>query len=116
QPPARGARMSGKALEGKTALVTGGGKGIGRAVCLALAEMGARVIVNYRADAAAGEETATQVDGRPYQADVGDAAQVSAMVKEVGQVDILVNNAGTVRDKLLLRMTQADWDDIIRTD
>jgi 3-oxoacyl-[acyl-carrier protein] reductase len=78
--------------------------------------MGARVIVNYRSDQAAAEETAAAVRGEAYQADVGDAEQVTAMVKSIGQVDILVNNAGAVRDKLLLRMTQADWDDIIRTD
>ena len=103
-------------LEGRTALVTGGGKGIGRAVCLALAEMGARVFVNYRADEGAARETAGQVSGEAVQADVGDSGQVSAMVKSIGRVDVLVNNAGAVRDRLLLRMSQADWDDIIRTD
>jgi 3-oxoacyl-[acyl-carrier protein] reductase len=103
-------------LEGKTALVTGGGKGIGRAVCVALAHMGARVIVNYRADAVPAEETASAVKGEARKADVGDPDQVSALVKSIGQIDILVNNAGVVRDKLLLRMTHADWDDIIRTD
>jgi 3-oxoacyl-[acyl-carrier protein] reductase len=103
-------------LTGKTALVTGGGKGIGRAVCQALGRMGARVIVNYRSDSASAADTAKEVRGESHQADVGDPAAVAAMVKSIGQVDILVNNAGAVRDKLLLRMTQADWDDIIRTD
>jgi 3-oxoacyl-[acyl-carrier protein] reductase len=103
-------------LEGKTALVTGGGKGIGRAVCVALAEMGARVFVNYRSDEGAAKKTAADISGKAVQADVGDLEQVAAMVKSIGQVDLLVNNAGAVRDKLLLRMTQADWDDIIRTD
>jgi 3-oxoacyl-[acyl-carrier protein] reductase len=103
-------------LEGKTALVTGGGKGIGRAVCVALADMGARVFVNYRSDESAAKKTAAEVSGEAVQADVGDIEQVSSMVKSIGQVDVLVNNAGAVRDKLLLRMTQADWDDIIRTD
>ena len=103
-------------LEGKTALVTGGGKGIGRAICEALAEMGARVIVNYRSDEPAAKETAQKVGGEAVQCDVGDADQVAAMVKSAGKVDILVNNAGAVRDRLLLRMTHADWDDIIRTD
>src|SRR5207245_189973 len=82
---------------------------------LALAGMGARVIVNYRADSGAAEETAREAGGEAVKADVGDPEQVSAMVKSIGQVDVLVNNAGAVRDKLLLRMTQSDWDDIIRT-
>jgi 3-oxoacyl-[acyl-carrier protein] reductase len=104
-------------LEGRTALVTGGGKGIGRAVSEALAAMGARVVVNYRADAAAAEETAHSLPGATaVRCDVSDPGEVAAMVKGLGQVDVLVNNAGMVRDKLLLRMTQADWDDVIRTD
>ena len=104
-------------LSGRTALVTGGGKGIGRAVARSLAAMGARVIVNYRSDREAAEETIAGLsDCELQQADVGDPAQVEAMVKAIGPVAILVNNAGMVRDKLLLRMTQADWDDIIRTD
>ena len=103
-------------LEGRTALVTGGGKGIGRAVSRALAEMGARVVVNYRADSAAAEETARELNGQAVQCDVGDGAAVQAMIKELGQVDVLVNNAGAVRDNLLLRMKPEDWDHIIRTD
>ncbi len=104
-------------LEGRTALVTGGGKGIGRAIAQALSRMGARVVVNYRADARAAEETARSLaDGSAVQADVGDGEQVERMFKATGRVDVLVNNAGALRDKLLLRMTQADWDDIIRTD
>jgi 3-oxoacyl-[acyl-carrier protein] reductase len=103
-------------LEGKTALVTGGGKGIGRAISLALAEMGARVLVVYRADAAAAQATAGEVGGEALQCDVGDGAAVAAMVKGVGQVDILVNNAGAVRDNLLLRMKEEDWNHILQTD
>lgn len=103
-------------LEGKTALVTGGGKGIGRAICQSLAEMGARVVINYRADARAAEETARQTGGLPVQCDVSDPEAVKAMVKGIGTVDILVNNAGAVRDTLLLRMKQEDWDHIIQTD
>jgi 3-oxoacyl-[acyl-carrier protein] reductase len=106
-----------KELEGKTALVTGGGKGIGRAISLALAELGAKVVVNYRSDKAAAEETASALPGgAAHQADVGDPAQVEAMVKAIGRVDILVNNAGAVRDKLLIQMAPADWEDLIRTD
>src|SRR5229473_2734032 len=81
-------------LEGKTALVTGGGKGIGRAISQALAGMGANVVVNYRSDKAAAEETAAALPGATaHKADVGDPAQVEAMVKAIGRVDVLVNNA-----------------------
>jgi len=103
-------------LEGRTALVTGGGKGIGRAVSCALAGMGAHVVVNYRSDAVAAEETAQQVGGEAVRCDVSDGPAVQAMVKALGPVDILVNNAGAVRDNLLLRMKPEDWDHIIRTD
>ena len=103
-------------LDGRTALVTGGGKGIGRAVSCALARMGARVVINYRSDAAAAEETAHEVGGLAVRCDVTDGAAVQAMVKELGQVDVLVNNAGAVRDNLLLRMKAEDWDHIIQTD
>jgi 3-oxoacyl-[acyl-carrier protein] reductase len=104
-------------LEGKTALVTGGGKGIGRAISEALAGMGAKVIVNYRSDQAAAEATAASLpNATAHQADVGDPAQVEAMIKAVGRVDVLVNNAGALRDKLLVQMSPPDWEDIIRTD
>jgi 3-oxoacyl-[acyl-carrier protein] reductase len=104
-------------LDGRTALVTGGGKGIGRAICQTLAGMGARVVVNYRSDKNAAEETASSLpNATAHQADVGDAAQVEAMVKAIGRVDVLVNNAGAVRDKLLIQMSPPDWEDLIRTD
>jgi len=104
-------------LDGKTALVTGGGKGIGRAISEALAGMGARVVVNYRSDKSAAEETAASLpNATAHQADVGDPAQVEAMVKAIGKVDVLVNNADAVRDKLLIQMSPPDWEDLIRTD
>ena len=104
-------------LSGKTALVTGGGKGIGKAISEALAGMGAKVVVNYRSDKAAAEATAAALDGAvAHQADVGDPAQVEAMIKAIGRIDVLVNNAGAVRDKLLIQMSPADWEDLIRTD
>jgi 3-oxoacyl-[acyl-carrier protein] reductase len=104
-------------LDGKTALVTGGGKGIGRAISQALAEMGAKVVINYRSDKAAAEETAAALPGATvHKADVGDPAQVEAMVKAIGRVDVLVNNAGAVRDKLLIQMAPPDWEELIRTD
>ncbi|HEY1455537.1 MAG TPA: SDR family NAD(P)-dependent oxidoreductase, partial [Candidatus Dormibacteraeota bacterium] len=94
-----------QSLDGKTALVTGGGKGIGRAISQALAGMGARVVVNYRSDKTAAEETAASLPGATaHQADVGDPVQVEAMVRSIGRVDVLVNNAGAVRDKLLIQM------------
>lgn len=104
-------------LEGKTALVTGGGKGIGRAISEALAGMGARVVVNYRSDKEAAEATAASLpNATAHRADVGDPAQVEAMIKAIGRVDVLVNNAGALRDKLLVQMSPPDWEDIIRTD
>jgi 3-oxoacyl-[acyl-carrier protein] reductase len=103
-------------LGGKTALVTGGGKGIGRAISVALAGMDARVVVNYRSDKTAAEETAAAIGGIAHQADVSDPAQVEAMMKSIGRVDVLVNNAGAVRDKLLIQMSPPDWEDLIRTD
>jgi 3-oxoacyl-[acyl-carrier protein] reductase len=79
--------------------------------------MGARVVVNYRSDKSAAEETASSLpNATAHQADVGDAAQVEAMVKAIGRVDVLVNNAGAVRDKLLIQMSPPDWEDLIRTD
>jgi 3-oxoacyl-[acyl-carrier protein] reductase len=103
-------------LEGRTALVTGGGKGIGRAISRALAAMGARVVVNYRSDAAAAEATAHEIGGIAVRCDVTDGEAVQAMVKGVGRVDVLVNNAGDVRDNLLLRLKPEDWEHVLRTD
>lgn len=109
--------MVNQELNGKTALVTGGGKGIGRAISQALAAMGARVVVNYRSDKTAAEETAASLEGAvAHQADVADPAQVEAMFKAVGRVDVLVNNAGAVRDKLLIQMAPKDWEELISTD
>src|SRR6266852_1469811 len=111
-------------LEGKTALVTGGGKGIGRAISQALAGMGANVVVNYRSDKAAAEETAAALPGATaHKADGGDPAQVEAMVKaiarEYGSRNITCNavapgygrtelTAGSITDEMvgeLVKMT-----------
>ena len=109
-------------LKGKAALVTGGSRGIGRAVCLELARRGACVAVNYAGNAAAAEETvesckAIGVDAFSVQADVADAAACDAMVKEVlsrfGRLDILVNNAGITRDGLMPMLKDADWDAVL---
>lgn len=104
-------------LSGRSALVTGGGKGIGAAISSELSQMGARVVVNYRADQRAAEETAAALfDAVAFGADVGDPEQVAEMVTQTGPFDVVVNNAGMLRDRLLLRMSVDDWDQVLRTD
>jgi len=107
---------------GKAALVTGGSKGIGRAISMALAARGAYVVVNYASDDAAAEKTVSEIRGAggravAVKADVADAAQTEAMFgmirKDPGRLDILVNNAGIIRDKLLMFMGPEDWDRVI---
>lgn len=111
-------------LAGKCAVVTGGGRGIGRAVCLALAAQGADVVVNYAGSVEAAGETAKAcralgVRAIVVQADVADEAQAAALVetavRELGGVDILVNNAGITRDGLLLRMSEDDFTRVLDT-
>ena len=112
-------------VRGKCALVTGGGRGIGRAVCLELARGGASVAVNY----AGSEETARETverclelgapDAFAIRADVAEeqavAAMLAAVEERLGRIDILVNNAGITRDGLMLRMKDADWDAVLDT-
>jgi 3-oxoacyl-[acyl-carrier protein] reductase len=111
-------------LRDKVAIVTGASRGIGRATALALAAEGARVVVNYNARADAAEQVVAEITaagGRAtaHQADVGDFAQAEALVKATiqseGDLHILVNNAGITRDGLILTMTEADWDIVLRT-
>lgn len=111
-------------LNGKVALVTGGSRGIGKAIALSLAKNGANVVVNYSGNEAAAlqvveEITALGVKAIAYKANVANGEEVAALVKatvdEFGSIDILVNNAGITRDGLLLRMKDADWDDVIDT-
>ncbi len=112
------------ALDDKIALVTGGSRGIGRAIALRLAQEGAHVAISFRNAApeakavvesvrAAGRKSASyQSDAASFQ---GSKEIVESVVKEFGRLDILVNNAGITRDTLLLRMSEKDWDDVIAT-
>lgn len=109
-------------LEGKTALVTGASRGIGREIALELARQGANVVINFAGSEAKANEAAEEIKamGREafaIQGDVSDPDAVAAMVKETidrfGSLDILVNNAGITRDNLLMRMKESEWDDVI---
>ncbi|MGJ5712132.1 3-oxoacyl-[acyl-carrier-protein] reductase [Staphylococcus auricularis] len=108
----------------KNALVTGASRGIGRRIALQLAEDGFNVAVNYagskdKAEAVVEEIKAQGVESFAIQADVSDSDAVKSMIKEVvdqfGSIDTLVNNAGIVRDNLLMRMKEKDWDAVINT-
>ncbi|HDP3148975.1 TPA: 3-oxoacyl-[acyl-carrier-protein] reductase [Staphylococcus aureus] len=108
----------------KSTLVTGASRGIGRSIALQLAEEGYNVAVNYagskeKAEAVVEEIKAKGVDSFAIQANVADADEVKAMIKEVvsqfGSLDVLVNNAGITRDNLLMRMKEQEWDDVIDT-
>ncbi|HEY2936858.1 MAG TPA: 3-oxoacyl-[acyl-carrier-protein] reductase [Gaiellaceae bacterium] len=102
-------------LDGKTALVTGGSRGIGRAIALELGRAGANVVVGYRSGREEAEEVAAGIGGRAVQADVSDPESARALVDEAGDLDILVNNAGLTRDGLLARMSDDDWRVVIET-
>ena len=111
-------------LQGKSALVTGGSRGIGRAVCLELARRGANVAVNYAGNAQAAEETveacrALGAEAFAIQANVADGEQaaglVTAAIEHFGKLDILVCNAGITKDNLMVRMSEADFDAVLDT-
>ncbi len=111
-------------LQGKVAVVTGGSRGIGRAISLRLAAMGALVYINYVSRPDAAEETQRLIEGAGGKArilafDVADGEQIQNAFKliadEAGRIDILVNNAGITRDGLLARMKEADWDAVLST-
>jgi 3-oxoacyl-[acyl-carrier protein] reductase len=102
-------------LEGKTALVTGASKGIGRAIAAELAAAGANVVVGYRSGREEAEALAEEIGGRAIQADVSDAEEALRLVEEAGELDILVNNAGLTRDGLLARMSDDDWRTVLDT-
>jgi 3-oxoacyl-[acyl-carrier protein] reductase len=114
--------MAAKQLEGQVAIVTGASRGIGRAIALALATEGAKVVVNYARSSTAAEEivatiTANGGQALALQADVSQADQVEKLIsgtlEAFGRIDILVNNAGITRDTLLLRMKLEDWQAVI---
>ncbi|MDJ0623345.1 MAG: 3-oxoacyl-[acyl-carrier-protein] reductase [Desulfocapsaceae bacterium] len=111
-------------LKGKVALVTGGSRGIGRAVCTRLAGMGAHVYINYVSGSEAAEKTKRLVEeaggtGETIGFDIADATQVQESLKKIiadaGSLDILVNNAGITRDGLIARMKEEDWDAVLTT-
>jgi 3-oxoacyl-[acyl-carrier protein] reductase len=111
-------------VEGRVALVTGGGRGIGRAIAVRLAREGARVAISYRSNDAAAEETVelvrkAGVECETFKGDVASLEDVEALMKGVGEafgaVEILVNNAGTTRDNILLRMKDSEFDEVLAT-
>jgi 3-oxoacyl-[acyl-carrier protein] reductase len=111
-------------LKGKTAVVTGGSRGIGRAIALMLAQNGANVVVNYTSNNTSAEEVVRKIEemgvkGKAVKADVSKSEEVENLVNEVlntfGSIDILINNAGITRDNLIIRMTEQEFDDVIST-
>lgn len=111
-------------LTGKTAVVTGGSRGIGRAICIELAKQGANVVVNYSGSEAKAAEVVKEIEALgtkavAIQANVADSAAVESLMKQAlemfGTIDILVNNAGITRDNLLMRMKEQEWDDVMDT-
>ena len=111
-------------LENKTALVTGGSRGIGKAIALKLAEYGADVAITYARSSDAAEEVKSEIEkmgrkAKALQADAVNFEKAEEVIKEItddwGQLDILVNNAGITRDNLILRMSEEQWDEVIET-
>ncbi|RIJ69214.1 3-oxoacyl-[acyl-carrier-protein] reductase [Rummeliibacillus sp. POC4] len=111
-------------LTNKVAVVTGGSRGIGRAIALHLAKLGAKVVVNYSGSQTKAEEVVSEIEDAggsaiAVQANVTDAEAVANLMKQAienyGKLDILVNNAGITRDNLLMRMKEEDWDAVMNT-
>lgn len=111
-------------VDGRTALVTGGSRGIGRAIALELAREGARVAINFSSNEAKAQEVADEISREGgtcllAQANIGDPKQARAMVQKIADefthLDILVNNAGITRDAMLPRMNDEQWMEVIQT-
>lgn len=106
-------------LKGKTAVVTGGSRGIGAAIAEKLYENGAKVAIIYNGSEKAASDLALKIGGKAYQCDVSDFSKcketVSEIIKDFGGIDILVNNAGITKDNLLLVMEESDFDTVIDT-
>lgn len=111
-------------MEKKVALITGASRGIGKQIALTLAREGVFVVVNFNGSGERAQEVADQIkenggEGIIYQCDVSDFAQTEVMVKDLvkayGHVDILVNNAGITRDNLIMKMSEAEFDSVIKT-
>jgi 3-oxoacyl-[acyl-carrier protein] reductase len=113
--PESGGSESFCSLAGKTALVTGGSRGIGSAIVRELAAAGASVVFGYRSGGDEAAELAAEVGARAVQADVSSPADAARLVTDAGDVDVLVNNAGITRDGLLARMPDGDWRDVVDT-
>ena len=111
-------------IRNKVALITGGSRGIGRAVATRLAKDGVRLAINYKSDRKSADSVVELVneigvEAVAIQADVADSTQVNSMVEQavdvLGNVDILVNNAGVIHDSLLMRMSEEIWDEVLNT-
>jgi 3-oxoacyl-[acyl-carrier protein] reductase len=102
-------------LEGKSALVTGASRGIGRAIAVELANAGASVAFSYWTGENEAKALEAELGARAIKADVSDADSARALVEDAGDLDVLVNNAGVTRDGLLVRMSDEDWETVINT-
>jgi len=114
-PRHSGGSLSFASLAGKTALVTGASRGIGKAIATELAAAGASVVIGYRSGKDEAEALATELEARAVQADVSSAEDAARLVADAGDLDILVNNAGLTRDGLLARMSDDDWRVVLET-
>lgn len=109
-------------LKDKVAIVTGGSRGIGKAICMSLAEKGATVIVNYNGSENAAKEVVSSIEeqegrAKAYQCNVSNFDESKAFIDDIhktyGKIDIIVNNAGITKDNLLMRMSEKEFDDVI---